>query len=323
VGFLRTGSISLGPGATLGVALSRGTASPRPLEVTGGVTLSGAQIFAQYQVIGPLALGESITIIANDGTDPVVGTFAGTDADGTVAAGGVRFRIDYAGGDGNDVVLTRVKATAAVVLRGIPRVVEEGARTSYGAFVPPGPGYTGTTTGWVGFLEGSASVGGAEVRSGLATGELKPLAAGYHSIVASYGGNQLFLPATAPFTVRVDPMKPTAVAATGKESAPRRTGRKAPKRRYVAFVVRFPRRLPAAATVSYATRDGSAKAGRDYVATKGKLAFKAGRSRARLLVPIVADDKSERPERFTLHLKRSVAGKSVRSTAIGTITDDD
>lgn len=54
-------------------------------------------------------IGDEYFIIRNDGTDPVIGTFANypqgsryTDSNGVV------YEIDYAGGDGNDVTWTVV-----------------------------------------------------------------------------------------------------------------------------------------------------------------------------------------------------------------------
>jgi hypothetical protein len=49
-----------------------------------------------------------ITLIDNDGTDAVSGTFAGLPQNAVVTAGGARYRISYTGGTGNDVTLTVV-----------------------------------------------------------------------------------------------------------------------------------------------------------------------------------------------------------------------
>ncbi len=107
-------------------------ASPGTLTVVGGVDLggpfdvelNGVTVGSQYDrlaVTGPVALGGPLAlavgfaaplgthfqVIDNDGTDPVVGTFAGLPQGATVVANGQTFTVDYAGGDGNDVVLTR------------------------------------------------------------------------------------------------------------------------------------------------------------------------------------------------------------------------
>lgn len=79
------------------------------LNVTGSVNLANARL-------GPLpwnafrpAIGDSFTILKNDGTDAIVGTFLNAPQ-GSVFAGPLNtaFRITYTGGDGNDVVVTRV-----------------------------------------------------------------------------------------------------------------------------------------------------------------------------------------------------------------------
>jgi uncharacterized repeat protein (TIGR01451 family) len=50
--------------------------------------------------------GQTFTIIANDLSDAVVGTFAGLPEGSIVAAGAGRLRVSYVGGSGNDVTLT-------------------------------------------------------------------------------------------------------------------------------------------------------------------------------------------------------------------------
>ncbi|HVF30239.1 MAG TPA: VCBS repeat-containing protein [Pyrinomonadaceae bacterium] len=89
--------------------ITPGSTGHDQLNVTGTVNLAGARL-------GPLpwngfrpANGESFTIVRNDGTDAVVGTFANAP-EGSIFAGPLNtaFRITYQGGDGNDIVVTRV-----------------------------------------------------------------------------------------------------------------------------------------------------------------------------------------------------------------------
>ncbi len=54
------------------------------------------------------AISSEFTLINNDGSDPVIGTFSGLPQNGKVYIGGQFFQINYAGGSGNDVVLTRL-----------------------------------------------------------------------------------------------------------------------------------------------------------------------------------------------------------------------
>jgi hypothetical protein len=80
-----------GPGTVAGTDYDQ-------LNVVGAVTAGGT---LSVQVTGPITLGQQFTIINNDDVDPVIGTFASI-----VSPAGTAFTIDYAGGTGNDVVLT-------------------------------------------------------------------------------------------------------------------------------------------------------------------------------------------------------------------------
>ena len=53
----------------------------------------------------PPSNGDTFTILSNDGTDAVVGSFSGVVQGATVDVAGKTFTISYRGGDGNDVVV--------------------------------------------------------------------------------------------------------------------------------------------------------------------------------------------------------------------------
>jgi hypothetical protein len=72
-------------------------------------------------------LSNTFTIINNDGSDPVAGTFSGLAQGATLTIGGQQFRISYTGGDGNDVVLTQISGAPSPTL-GLA-VVSPGALT--------------------------------------------------------------------------------------------------------------------------------------------------------------------------------------------------
>jgi autotransporter-associated beta strand protein len=74
------------------------------LNVMGAVSLGNA--FLGISNSFAAGGGEQFTIINNDATDAVIGAFAGLQEGEILLAGGIRFRISYTGGDGNDVVLT-------------------------------------------------------------------------------------------------------------------------------------------------------------------------------------------------------------------------
>jgi autotransporter-associated beta strand protein len=79
------------------------------LNVAGALHLSGCALDVVLNFAG--SVGNQYTIIANDGSDAVIGTFAGKPEGATFAFGGATFQITYHGGDGNDVVLTQLTAS--------------------------------------------------------------------------------------------------------------------------------------------------------------------------------------------------------------------
>jgi hypothetical protein len=80
------------------------------LDVVGTVTISDNVTLQTVVTNGFIPDGaDTLTIINNDGSDPVVGTFAGLSEGGTIPnfiGSGMDATISYSGGDGNDVVLT-------------------------------------------------------------------------------------------------------------------------------------------------------------------------------------------------------------------------
>jgi len=74
-------------------------------------------------------------------------------------------------------------------------------------------------------------------------------------------------------------------------------------------------------TVSYATQDGTALAGQDYVATSGDLSFAPGDSSRVVEVPVEADADAELPETFTLGLSAASGAAIAVSTGAATVLD--
>lgn len=130
-----TGAIFLSNG-TIAPGMSPGTLNSGNLNFTGGSLqeeLGGtaAGEFDQLNVTGTVDLGTTTTlnvslfnnykpsvgssyaIINNDGSDAVTGHFSDLTNGSTFSAGGYSFKINYAGGDGNDVVITVQPSPAA------------------------------------------------------------------------------------------------------------------------------------------------------------------------------------------------------------------
>ena len=79
------------------------------LQVTGTVTLGNALTVSIGNAFTPI-IDQQFKIIDNDGSDPVSGTFKDLPEGSLLTLGRNVLRISYVGGNGNDVVLTRVPA---------------------------------------------------------------------------------------------------------------------------------------------------------------------------------------------------------------------
>lgn len=109
-GILNTGTLALASGSTFEMEVNGTTPGTGydQANVTGAVELGGATLSV---ILGfSPAPGDSFTIVANDDSDPVVDTFSGLAEGATFGVNGTEFAISYAGGTGNDVVLTVVSA---------------------------------------------------------------------------------------------------------------------------------------------------------------------------------------------------------------------
>jgi fibronectin-binding autotransporter adhesin len=72
----------------------------------GTVILTGLDLKASLNFTS--TVGQQFTLINNDGTDAITGTFTGLPQNKKLYLGGELFQISYTGGTGNDVVLTRL-----------------------------------------------------------------------------------------------------------------------------------------------------------------------------------------------------------------------
>jgi len=90
------------------------------VDVNGTVSLNGGRLMVTGDTPG-LPIGLQFIVLANDGTDPITGTFLGLpEGQDFTSAGGNIFDISYVGGDGNDVRLLVVvpEPTTPLVLLG-------------------------------------------------------------------------------------------------------------------------------------------------------------------------------------------------------------
>jgi len=110
------GGLNLGEGSTVTLALHG--AGAQPIIAAGGVVLDDTPLVLDlgYDAV----LGDRITLLSNTDDSPIAGTFAGLPEGGTLYLEGHLFSISYQGGDGNDIVLSRVNdaARGSVTLSG-------------------------------------------------------------------------------------------------------------------------------------------------------------------------------------------------------------
>lgn len=134
--FRPAGLASSGGQHNLNLAPGTGGTDYDQIQVTGPVALGGTTLVVTS--VGPLPLGGVYTIIDNDGADAVAGTYAGYAEGAAFQQGSNWFRIGYAGGSGNDVVLT---------------VIAEPAPPPAGPAAPvPGPGSVALVLGALALL---------------------------------------------------------------------------------------------------------------------------------------------------------------------------
>src|SRR5439155_15969217 len=76
-------------------------------------------------------------------------------------------------------------------------------------------------------------------------------------------------------------------------------------------------------TVNYGTADGSAIAGKDYVATSGTLTFNPGDTMKTITVPVNGDRTDEDDEYFSVNLSGATNAAVYDSSGTGTILDND
>jgi fibronectin-binding autotransporter adhesin len=144
-GILTTGSVNFNPGTF--VVNINGT-SPGTgydvLNVNGTVNIAaGSTLTLVYAANTPV--GATFNILNNDGSDPIVGTFANFGQGAQFMLGGQLFQISYTGGDGNDIVLTRLNTNPAVTVNppGDQSAFEGTPKTfDLGTFSDPDPDMT-------------------------------------------------------------------------------------------------------------------------------------------------------------------------------------
>jgi hypothetical protein len=184
-GVLHTKSLALGLNSFYNVELAPGSLSDA-VQVTGTVTLSG-RLNASI-ISGSPSIGQTFTIIDNDGADAVNGTFTGFPERATLTLGGQTMRISYQGGDGNDVVLSVLQDTSTILTQSSTET-KVGEPWTLTATVNSA---AGLPAGVVSFSADSASLGTAAVVNGVASLTITGASAGTRHVTATFLGTGIF-----------------------------------------------------------------------------------------------------------------------------------
>ncbi|HET9721796.1 MAG TPA: hypothetical protein VFP32_02085, partial [Candidatus Saccharimonadales bacterium] len=112
-GCLSTGNLALNGTYQAEIGGTTACTGYDQMKVTGTVNLTGSTLVASLYNNYVPKVGESYTIIDNDGTDAVTGTFANLAEGATFKIGSNVLKVTYKGGTGNDVVLSVVSTPAS------------------------------------------------------------------------------------------------------------------------------------------------------------------------------------------------------------------
>lgn len=135
-------------------------------------------------------LGDQLKIIDNIGIDPISGTFAGLPEGSLVIIGGKAFQLTYAGGNGNDVVLTNVQSTTTTTLTADPPAgAVFGQTVTLTATVTPGLVLPTPPSGTVDFFSNGTMIGSALLNASGQAVLTTTLSTGNDTLIAIYNGD--------------------------------------------------------------------------------------------------------------------------------------
>lgn len=276
--------------------------------VTSGanpVTSGSVSFRTATQVLGSApvnATGQAalVTAALPAGSHTVTATFGGS---GTLAP------------SSDSLVQTVAAAATTTIVSGNPNPSGFGQPVTITATVSgaSGPAAEGTVT----FRDGATVISPPVPvnASGQASFSISSLGLGNHPVTAEYSGSANFGASSGNYVQNVQPGLRIGDAFVMEGDAPGTVA--------AVFDVSLSIASGQAVTVSYATQDGTATAGSDYLGRSGQLLFPAGTTTQTVAVVILSDTLNEADETFSVALSAAAGAVIVDSEGAGTIVNDD
>lgn len=346
-GCLSSGTVALTSGNIFAVEVNGTTACTLydQLQVSGTVTLGNATLSVTLGYTP--AIGDAFTILTNDGTDAVTGTFSGLAEGARFSVAGTPFAISYAGGDGNDIVLTvqpydppavalsinpssllaTSPATMSLTLTNPNTVALTNAAFSLplpSGLVVASPNALSSTCGAVTATEGSSNItlSGGTIAPGTCTISVNltsGVAAGF-TVVFTAGA--LTTSNSAPSVTAVQASVTFRGIVAGSITVEEGLGTRTIHR--VSFPVTNPTAVAGGFTIPYSTSDVTAVAGVDYRSASGTLTF-AGTAGETQNIPleILGDEVVDPGETFRIDLGTPSNPAAEIADSTGSVTLDE
>jgi hypothetical protein len=224
--------------------------------------------------------------------------------------GHYEFTVTATNGSATDATITSVidVSDATIVLGGTPPAGTVGTPYSFQFTAEGTPQPTVTASG-------NLPRGLTLSPSGLLSGT--PTTAGTYAFTVTAANGGVDPSQSSSITLRIGTTTPT-VSIAGHRATEGNSGRKA-----FTFTVSLSSPSPTPVTVHWATANGTAKAGSDYVARSGTLTFAPGQTTKTVTVQVKGDRTKEATEAFTVRLSRPGHARLGQASATGTIVNDD
>ena len=283
------------------------TSATVTVNIQGDLTIESAESF-------------SLTLVSASNSDATVGVFLGAnttgtgnitndDAAGSLAVNDVAILEGDSGTTAGAFTVTRSAGVTGTVTVDYTITLPGGAGGADGADV------SGPLTGTITFLEGETSKPIGFTINGDITNEPNET---FTVALTNPTGGAAIGDASGIATITNDD-SPPAVSIGDVSLVEGASGVT-----YMVFNVTLSKAAAAAVTVDYATSNGTATAGSDYLAVSGTLSFAAGQTAQTVSVPIVGDAVPEPSETLFVTLSNVSAGATIADgSGLGTILKDE